>query len=318
METLILEISTRGLHRYQQIDREVTTIGRALDNDIILSDPTVAPHHLKIIRYGNSSIELVNLTEVNPARVNNQRLQSMVTEKLPLKLEIGRIQAQLLPRDYAVAETRSLAGNGHGKHLFGHVYWTVLLVLACLCLGGLEFFLNSYNTVKWSDLFKYVLRETVLTVAVFVLALSILERLLVNRWEIRQLITSVCLVYLLYNFISIFASGLNYLFSASWPTTWLHFGWYLTFIPCAIALYLIHISHLKQSRSIMLAILIASPIAVPSILQSQHLRALLDDFSAVAKYQNSLSSMNWHLKDSVTINSFIEQAQDLNRGKFAD
>jgi len=318
VETLILEISTRGLYRYQQIDREVTTIGRALDNDIILSDPTVAPHHLKIIRYGNSSIELVNLTEVNPARVNNQRLQSLVTEKLPLKLEIGRIQAQLLPRDYAVADTRPLAGNGHGNRLFGHVYWTVLLVLACLCVGGLEFFLNSYNTVKWSDLLKYMLRETVLTIGVFVLALSILERLLVNRWEIRQMITSVCLVYLLFNFTSIFASELNYLFSASWPTTWLHFAWYLAIIPCAIALYLIHISHLKQSRSIMLALLIASPIAVPSILQSQHLRALLDDFSTVAKYQNSLSPLNWHLKDSVAIDSFIGQAQNLHPGEFVD
>ena len=318
METLILEISTRGLHRYQPIEREVTTIGRALDNDIILSDPTVAPHHLKIIRYGDSSIELVNLTEVNPTRVNNQHLQSMVTEKLPIKLEIGRIQAQLLPRDYTVAATRSLAGNGHGNLLFGHVYWTVILVLACLFLGGLEFFLNSYNSVKWSDMFKYVLRETVLTIGVFVLALAILERLLVNRWEIRQLITSVCLIYLLYNFGSMFADGLNYLFSASWPTTWFHFGWYLTIIPCAIGLYLIHISHLKHSRSYILALLIASPIAVPSILQSQHLRTLLDDFSSVAKYQNSLSALNWHLKDSVTIDSFVEQARDLHPGEFAD
>ena len=318
MEALILEISTRGLHRYQQIDREVTTLGRALDNDIILSDPTVAPHHLKIIRRGDSSIELINLAEINPTRVNNQRLQSMVAERLPLKLEMGRVQAQLMPRDQAVAETRPLAGNGHGNSLFGHSYWTVLLVLACLFFGGMEFFLNSHNTVKWSDLFKYVLRETVLTIGVFVLALSILERLLVNRWEIRQLITTVCLVYLLFNFVSISGHGLNYLFSASWPTTWLHFGWYLTFIPCAIALYLIHISHLKHSRAILLAILIASPIAVPSILQSQHLRTLLDDFSPSAKYQNSLSAFNWHLKDSVTIDGFAEQARTLAPGNFAD
>jgi hypothetical protein len=318
MEALILEINTRGLHRYQQIEREVTTIGRALDNDIILSDPTVAPHHLKIIRYGDNSIELVNLTEVNPTRINNQRLQSVVTEKLPVKLEIGRIQAQLLPRDYAVAATRSLASRGHGNLLFGHTYWTVLLVLACLLLGGLEFFLNSYNSVKWSDLFKYVLRETVLTIGVFVFALSILERLLVNRWEIRQLITSVCLLYLLYNFLAMSASGLNYLFSASWPAIWLYFGWNLTIIPCAIALYLIHISHLKRSRSMLLAALIASPIAVPSILQSPHLRAMVDDFSATAKYQNSLSQLNWHLKKSVTIDSFIEQAKELHPGEFAD
>jgi len=318
VETLILEITTRGLHRYQQIEREVTTIGRALDNDIILSDPTVAPHHLKIIRYGDSSIELVNLAEVNPTLINHQRLQSLITEKLPLKLEIGRIHAQLLPNDYVVADTRPLAGNGRGNHLFGHVYWTMLLVLVCLILGGLDFFLNSYNSLKWSDLLKYVLRETVLTIGVFVLALSILERLLVNRWEIRQLITTVCLVYLLFYFISMLASELNYLFSASWPTTWLHFAWYLTIIPCAIALYLTHISHLKQSRAIMLAILIASPIAVPSILQSPHLHVLLSDFSLAAKYQNSLSPFNWHLKGSVTIDSFIEQAKDLDPGEFAD
>jgi len=318
VEPLILEISTRGLHRYQQIDREVTTLGRALDNDIILSDPTVAPHHLKIIRHADSTIELVNLSEINPTRFNNQRLQSMVAERLPLKLEMGRVHAQLLTRDYVVADTRLLAGNGHGKNLFGHAYWTVLLVLACLFLGGMEFFLNSYNTVKWSDLLKYVLRETVLTIGVFVLVLSILERLLVNRWEIRQLITTVCLVYLLFNFVSLSGDGLNYLFSASWPTTWLHFGWYLTFIPCAIALYLIHISHLKHSRAVLLAILIASPIAIPSILQSQQLRTLLDDFSPAAKYQNSLSALNWHFKDSVTIDSFVEQAQALKPGEFAD
>ena len=64
MAALILEISTRGLHRYQQIDQEITTVGRALDNDIILSDPTVAPYHLKIIRYGDDSLEIVDRKSV--------------------------------------------------------------------------------------------------------------------------------------------------------------------------------------------------------------------------------------------------------------
>ena len=83
MAALILEINTRGLHQFRQIENEVTTIGRALDNDIILSDPTIAPHHLKIIRYPEGSIELVNLSEVNPVRIGRQRLDSMVTEQLP-------------------------------------------------------------------------------------------------------------------------------------------------------------------------------------------------------------------------------------------
>ena len=318
MEALILEISTRGLHRYEQINGEVTTIGRALDNDIILSDPTVAPHHLKIIRGADNSLELVNLTEVNPTRIDKQQVDSLVTRKLPLNIEIGRVQAQLLPRDHAVSATRPLAGKSRRSQLFGHAYWAVILVSICLFLGGLEFFLNSYITFKWSEMLKFVLRETVLTIGGFVLALSILERLLVNRWEIKQLVTSVCLVYLLYFLMSIFASELGYLFSADWPETVFRFGWYLLIVPAAVALYLIHISHLKQSRSIILAILIASPIAVPSILQSPEVRAMLDDFSSTARYQNNLSSLNWHLKKTIAVERFIEQARELEPGEFAD
>ncbi len=318
MAALILEISTRGLHRYETIEGEVTSVGRALDNDIILSDPTVAPHHLKIIRYGDDSVEIVNLTEVNPTLIDGQRQASLVTERFPLSLEIGRVHAQLLPHDFAVAPTRPLAGGGRRGHLFGHASWAVILVLVCLIVGGLEFYLNAYNSFKWSDLLKYVLRETVLTIGAFVLALSILERLLVNRWEIRQLVTSISLMYLLYYLSTNFAEMLEYLFSANWPTTLFRFGWNLALVPSAITLYLVHISHLKKSRAVVLAILIASPIAVPSILQSPELRAMLDDFSAAARYQNSLSSMDMHLGHRVSIETFIEQAQKLDAGAYAD
>ena len=317
MEALILEITTRGLHRYHVIDSDVTTIGRALDNDIILSDPTVAPYHLKLIRYGDDSLEVINLTDVNPTRVGQQRIDSEVTSELPLPLQIGRIHAQLLPRDHPVPATRPLAGNGSG-HLFGHAIWPFLLVLACLILGGLEFYFSSYTSFKGTDLVKYILRETVLTIGGFVLTLAVLERLLVNRWEIRQLVTSVCLVYLAFYLLSDLADGLVYLVSASWPATLFQFGWYLLIMPCAITLYLINISHLKTSRSILLAVLIASPIAVPSILQSSEFQSLLDDFTIVAPYQDSLSPTNWHLAETVSIDTFIDQAQELDPGEFAD
>ena len=317
MEALILEITTRGLHRYHAIDSEVTTIGRALDNDIILSDPTVAPYHLKLIRYGDDSIEVINLAEVNPTRIGRRQIESEVTSQLPLELQIGRVHAQLLQRDHPVAATRPLAGNGNG-HLFGHVAWAFLLAFACLFIGGLEFYFNSYTSFKGADLAKYILRETLLTVGGFVLVLAVLERLLVNRWEIKQLVISVCLVYLAHYLLAEFADGLVYLVSASWPATLFQFGWYLLLVPLAIALYLINISHLKTSRSIVLAILIASPIAVPSIMQSSEFKALLDDFTTVAPYQKSLSAFNWHLAETVSIDTFIEQAQELDPGDFAD
>jgi hypothetical protein len=67
------------------------------------------------------------------------------------------------------------------------------------------------------------------------------------------MVTSISLVYLLYYFLAYLFEALDYLFSASWPSTQFRFGWYLTLLPCAIALYLIHISHLKKSKSFVLA-----------------------------------------------------------------
>jgi hypothetical protein len=318
MDALILEISARGLHRYEPIRSGTTTIGRALDNDIILSDPTVAPHHLKIVQNADNSIELINLAAINPTQLDQRAIDTQVIEKLPVALDIGRVEATLQSRDQPVAATRPLAANRSHRHPFGHAYWALLLVLACLLVSGLDFFLNSFNTFKWSDLLKYLLRETVLTIGGFVLALSILERLLVNRWEIRQLLTSVCLIFLLFTSLMAFADGLDYLLSASWPSTLLYFGWYLVMVPAAIALYLIHISHLTREHSLVLALLIASPIALPSILQSSQMQSLFDNFSPAASYHNELSYLNWHLRESVDIERFIEQAKQLKPGAAAD
>ena len=318
MAALILEISTRGLHRYVDINSGITTIGRALDNDIILSDPTVAPHHLRIVRREDESVELINLAEVNQTRVDSRPIDTKRILQLPVSFEAGRVRLQLLPRDYPVAATRSLAGSGRPTHLFGNAYWALLLALLCVLIGGLDFFINAYSSLKWSDLIKYLLRETVLTIGGFVLALAILERLLVNRWEIRQLLTSVCLVYLLYAVAMLGADGLDYLLSANWPSTLLYFAWHLALIPAAIALYLINISHLQRERSILLALLIASPIALPSILQSPQMLAMFDNFSNAASYHQQLSYLNWHLRDSVSIEDFIEQAAQLQPGKAAD
>lgn len=318
MAALILEIMTRGLHRYVEINKPVTTVGRALDNDIILSDPTVAPHHLRIVRHADDSLELTNLADVNPTRIDSRVIDALSIQHYPVMLEIGRVRAQLLPRDHPVAATRSIAANRSRGNIFGRSYWAVLLVLLCLLFGGLDFYLNAYSSFKWSELIKYVLRNTVLTIGSFVLAMSILERLLVNRWEIKQLITTVSLMYLLYLGVVRLADGLDYLLSANWPSTLFFFSWYLAAVPAAIGLYLMHISHLPRERSVLLALLIASPLSLPAILQSAQMQSLFDNFSNAASYHNQLSSVDWRFRDSVDIEVFIEQARQLEAGKPAD
>ena len=43
MAKVILEVQTRGLNQYHRLETFPVSVGRGLDNDVILSDPAVSP-----------------------------------------------------------------------------------------------------------------------------------------------------------------------------------------------------------------------------------------------------------------------------------
>ncbi|MCP4432720.1 MAG: FHA domain-containing protein [Gammaproteobacteria bacterium] len=317
MEPLILEVKTRGLHRYFELNRDITRIGRALDNDIILSDPTVSPYHLKISRNESGSIKLENLAEINPTKINNCQQDQLESSLLPLNLQLGRIKATILSRSQSVAGTRQLAGN-HGQNLLQHPICVYLLAVICLLVGGLHYFLGNFSSLRWDALFSYMLRETALSIGLFVLALTVIERLLVNRWEVKSVTICVCLAFLGYAVASLLAYQIAYLLSSQWPLTLFNLGWQLFIIPTAIGLYLIKFSHVRNIYSICLAIIICSPYSVPALLNNPIAENLSADFNKAARYHSSLSAINWHLSKTVSINEFIKLTESLESGRFVD
>ena len=166
MEPLILEIKTPGLHRYHVLDKSEISIGRALDNDIILSDPTVEPYHLRILRDNEGQVELQNLANVNPLKFDNPLQDKFTSAMLPIEFGLGRISARILSRNHRVEATKSLAsGDGRMKHLYGHWGWAASLLMLCFLTSGFEFYFSSYNTLKWDELLNFVFRESVLSIA---------------------------------------------------------------------------------------------------------------------------------------------------------
>ena len=318
MEPLILEIHTRGLYRYHVLDKFELSIGRALDNDIILSDPTVEPYHLKILLDAEGRVELQNLATVNQTKIHNRLENKFTTAALPIEISLGRISARILSPKHPVAETKSIVNTGLYQHLFGHWAWAALLLALCFVSGAFEYYFSSYQSLKWDDLIKFVLRENVLSIAAFVVSLSILERLLVTRWEIKPVIISVTLVYLIYQLLSLLTAKLMYLFSSDLPVSFFYLGWYLLFIPAAVSFYLIRITHLNSRKSVLLAILFTSPFVILAVMQNPAINLLVDDFSSSANYQKSLSLLNWHWSDTVSIDEFIEQASALESGEFSE
>jgi pSer/pThr/pTyr-binding forkhead associated (FHA) protein len=79
------------------LEQEVLTIGRALDNDLVVEDPAVSRHHAEIRRqYGHyylTDLQSTNGTVVNGKRVSGSFLQDgdlIRVGSLELLFELGR------------------------------------------------------------------------------------------------------------------------------------------------------------------------------------------------------------------------------------
>lgn len=318
MDALVLEIHAQGLHRYHVIDKPHTRIGRAFDNDVILSEPTVAPYHLAIIRDDDGNIELHNLADVNPARFNGQAQNSVTLDSLPVNIKLGRIEARIVRPDHSVAATKTLAGNGRPKHLFSHAFWGILLIGLCLISSAVDFHVHSYTSYKWDELVKIVARETALYLVGLVFFLAILERLIFNRCELKPLVVVISFSYLMFQLINPLIDELSYIFTSNLPELIFEITWYVILMPLIASLYLIHINHQKRNKSIGLALLLCSPLIILSAIEVSHMLGYLDNFSTSANYHRDLSALNWQNDETNSITSFINQAQSLSPGIVSD
>lgn len=84
-----------GKDRTFTIRAAVTTIGRGLDNDLVLESTDVSRHHARI-EYQDGVYHLVDLGSTNGTKVNGQQLQH-ATLRDGDQIEFGSLQLQFLP-----------------------------------------------------------------------------------------------------------------------------------------------------------------------------------------------------------------------------
>jgi RsiW-degrading membrane proteinase PrsW (M82 family) len=102
------------------LSRSDTSIGRALDNDVILMDPTVSREHARLV-LDDAGWHIINLTARNVVRVNGRNVPS--GSSLPMQpqdiLVLGSTMLQLIApsrsheRDISEMATTHLAMNGN-------------------------------------------------------------------------------------------------------------------------------------------------------------------------------------------------------------
>ena len=136
---IIIEVVTpsgRLLDR-QIFKQNSITVGRAYDNQLILSDSSIDPHHLSILASDNEII-VNDLDSINGVKLNHQIISQSHTIRSGDELVIGKTHIRVFSHEHPVAEAVNLSGQDKLANYFSNGWLT----------AGLLFLLSIFITVE--------------------------------------------------------------------------------------------------------------------------------------------------------------------------
>lgn len=307
MDRIIVATHIRGADQYNKIDQFPATIGRALDNDIILSDLSVSPHHLKIDKTENGDIEVTNISNENGTTLNKEDMLEGQGNliKCPSTLWLGHSKIQLLSPDMPVVPTKLWACSGIFC-LLTKKLWTFSITFILLGL----FVLDHYLGTPIEKPISYFINESftsVLYLIGFFLIIAGISRLATHRWDLIPALSIATLFFLVPKLFSYSSELVNYFFST---TTFSNISLYLLdffLLPVLLVIFMTRIAHSPLGPSIGVSLLVSSPFIA---LKAKELADdfTRPDFSQLPHYNKTLSSFDIRNDKTISTIEFLEQA----------
>lgn len=145
---MFVEVLDRGadVRSRSRIASTPFTIGRAYDNDLILDDPYVAPHHLRVERDANGGLLITDLGSKNGLHLlDPPRQATSVAVSQDLRVRIGHTQLRF--RDAHFAVEPELATRPGSQLLRRAIAFYLVLIATGLLLFG-EIYLSTFDEAR--------------------------------------------------------------------------------------------------------------------------------------------------------------------------
>lgn len=306
MARLILEVRDRHGRRFHKLEKPVTRIGRAYDNDIILQDPAVSPHHLVLRLSSEHELGVFPISDENGVFVDKRKIEDPLTDTgFPLALETGRTRLVIRQQSEPVAPTRLLSCGRGGTCLFGDWRWTLLLFGLLVCLTGIDNYLSTPMLLNWDSFWSD--QALILATSIVLSAGLILINWVASRhWDANgavAFVSMVVIVALLFKQATGFA---NYFFASALPGHLLDLVWHLAVLPLLLVWYFLRLNHGNATASVLLALAVASPGAYMQAQTSSHYFSWSDSFSKEAFYGKELQPWDIRIEPTLSVPDYIK------------
>ncbi|MGB5637528.1 MAG: FHA domain-containing protein [Sedimenticolaceae bacterium] len=308
MAALIIEIVHRNGGQYYRVDKPAVRVGRALDNDIILSDPSVSPYHFIVRRNAAGQHELHSLADENGIRIGRRQIRDpILLEDLPLVFDAGRTRIRILHPNQPVAETRLISCRNAGSCLFAHWGWALFLFAVLTLLSAGDNYLSTYQTLSWDSFWsdQLIIMSIGLGLSIGLLTIN---RITSQRWDFPASLSFVSLALIVAFLIDQAIAFADYFFTSPLPGFITGLVWTLFLIPMALGWFLIRLNHGNNAASILFVILLLSPSAYVQLREIINHYDLMNDFSKKAYYDDNLYPWDQRLKRTISIDEFAQNS----------
>ena len=310
MAKMMLEIQMRGLNQYQRLEQFPVTVGRALDNDVILSDASVSPHHLRLEQDVEGRVFIHNLSAENGTRLNKHALgQQAVQAPVPSQLVLGDRKLRLVSAETSVENTYM----SRCRSVFSPLCrprWAVLLAL----LTTVGLLANDYlNIALHKEPLFYVsgLLPGLLWILFWTLVISGITRLITHRWEFAPSLSVVSLFTLMPLVLQEVGDKLNYFLTSDTPSTWLMVGvGDFLLLPLLVYAYLHWVLSQRPLPALGFALVLSAlPLGLRAISLLDQMTAD-HEFSSEPYYNQTLSSLNIHANPALPLEDYLKKAAE--------
>lgn len=310
MAQIIFETIIRGQSHYHKIKQLPVTIGRAFDNDIILSDPSVSAHHLRIDQDENG-YTLHNVSEENGTHLNKKKMDNIaVSLDFPATVNLGDLKARILSHQTAVEPTR-IKPQSKGLYRFlSNPTWVASLFFITLVF----IFIDRYQSipVERNLLFYFnQLLPTLFIILGITLVIGSISRLSTHRWEIFSALGIASLFFLIPLLLDYIGHFLNYLFTSDLPDSIFTNIAHFIILPALLMFYMIRVHLTPWLPALGAAVLVSSPISAYHLNEQIDKLSTGSGFSALPSYNQSLSSLDIRIAKSISLEDYFNDAEKI-------
>ncbi|MCP5429310.1 MAG: FHA domain-containing protein [Chromatiaceae bacterium] len=318
MASLMVEIPGRHGVQYHRIDKPSVRLGRALDNDIILADPSVSPYHCVVRRNENGSYALHSLADENGIRVGGRRVDDAITlDRLPLEFDAGRTRIRILDPAHMVAPTRMISCHGSSACVFGNWGWALLLFSVLTLISAFDNYLSTPLTLTWQSFWRDQLIIMMVALGLAVTLLMI-NRITSHRWDLPSSLSFVSLLLSTALVLDLITPFADYFFTSPLPGFIVALAWSLILLPWAMGWFLVRLNHGNTAASIVFVVALLLPAAYYQLKEIVSHYDLLDTFSKRSFYSDTLSPWDKRLQNTLSIDEFAAKSMPLASPDAAD